>query len=235
MNSNRTANRVLVALALTIAVGACAPVTSYSDAEAPKRVQLDTSTTQFDLRFASGSATLAATDAVRLRQMAVADRIKPSDRIVVAAGGPPRLAAQRVATVSALLLPYGIVTVATTEPLSADRGLIMVTRTLVTLPPCPNWSKRPFSEFGNQPSSNFGCATETNLGMMVANPTDLASGLPVGASAGQPAAAAVSRYLNDKVVLPASNTALPVAQGASQQGGSGTNGSSPSGAGTGSQ
>jgi pilus assembly protein CpaD len=235
MNTNRAVNRTLVALALTLCVGACAPVTTYSDAEAPKRVQLDTSTTQFDLHFASGSAALAATDAARLRGMAVAGRIKPSDRIMVAAGGPPRLAEQRVATVSALLLPYGIVPVATTEPLSAARGLIMVTRTLVTLPPCPNWSKRPNSEFGNQPSSNFGCATETNLGMMVANPTDLASGLPVSAAPGQPAAAAVNRYMNDKVTLPEINTALPIAAQTTNQQGGGNNPSSPTGAGTGSQ
>jgi hypothetical protein len=65
---------------------------------------------------------------------------------------------------------------------------------------------------------------------MVANPTDLASGLPVSGAPGQPASAAVSRYLNDKIVLPAANTALPIAAtNSQQQGGSGTNGNAPTG------
>jgi hypothetical protein len=63
--------------------------------------------------------------------------------------------------------------------------------------------------------------------MMVANPTDLASGLPVGATAGQPAAAAVNRYLNDKVELLTANTALPVAVQSSTQGSNQGSGSGP--------
>jgi hypothetical protein len=62
----------------------------------------------------------------------------------------------------------------------------------------------------------------------------LAGGLPLGAGAGQPAAAAVNRYLNDKVELPTANTALPIAtQSSNQQGNTGANGSSPTGTGTG--
>ena len=223
-------NRILLAVGLTLFVGACAPVTTYTDAEAPKRLQLDTATTQMDVRFAPGSAALAAVDAARLRHAAATGAVKPTDRVTIAAAGPPYLAKQRIAAVSALLLHYGIVPVAGGEEAPPDRAIVAVERTLVTLPPCPNWSKRPYADFDNQPSSNFGCATETDLGMMVANPTDLASGLPVSPTAGQPAAAAVNRYLNDKVELPTANTALPVAvqsssQGANQGSSTGTGGS----------
>jgi pilus assembly protein CpaD len=204
-------NRVILALGLTLLVGACMPVTGYSEAEAPKHLKLDSATTQFDARFAPGGGALSPSDAVRLRQLASSGAIGPSDRVTVAVAGEPRLAEQRFASISSLLLHYGIVAIPQPVAVSANHALIEVTRTLVTLPPCPNWSKPSASDFGNQPSSNFGCATETNLGMMVANPSDLASGLPAGAAAGQPSAAAVGRYLNDQVVLPAANTALPIA------------------------
>lgn len=223
-------NRILLTVGLALLVGACAPVTSYTDAEAPTRLKLDTATTQLDLRFAPGSAALAAIDVARLRRAAATGEINPSDRVTVNVAGAPYLAQQRLASVSALLLHYGIVTVAGAQNAPPNHAIVAAQRTLVTLPPCPNWSKRPYSDFDNQPSSNFGCATETDLGMMVANPTDLASGLPVGPTAGQPAAAAVNRYLNDKVELPTANTALPVAAQSSSQG---SNQGSGAGAGAG--
>jgi pilus assembly protein CpaD len=216
-----------LALALALAVGACAPVTSYTDAEAPKRIKLDSTTVQLDTHFAPGSASLSPGDAAHLRQLAATGGIGPADRVLVSAAGAPGLASERMAAISSLLLHYGIVSVAQTgQPVPADRAIVLVTRTLVTLPPCPNWSKPSATDFGNQPSSNFGCATESNLGMMVANPSDLAGGLPAGATAGRPAAAAVNRYLYDKVVLPTANTALPVATAGSAAPGasnSGTN------------
>jgi pilus assembly protein CpaD len=227
-------NRSLLILALALFVGGCAPATSYTDAEASKRLKLDSATTQLNLHFAPGTASLSPADAAHLREMAATGRIGASDRVTIATAGAPRLAEERIDAVSRLLLNYGIVTVAGSANLSVNQAVVEATRTLVTLPPCPNWSKVSSYDYGNQPSSNFGCATETNLGMMVANPTDLASGLPMGPSAGQPAAAAVNRYLNDKVELPTANTALPVAvQSGNPQGNGGANGSSPTGTGSG--
>jgi pilus assembly protein CpaD len=208
--------RSFFVLTLTLFVGACAPVTSYTDAEAPKRLKLDSATTQLDVRFAPGTAALAPADAAHLRQLAATGMIGPADRVTIAAAGSPELAKQRVGSVASVLLHYGIVAVA--EPLARippERAVIEVSRTLVTLPACPNWSKPSGSDFANQPSSNFGCTTETNLGMMVANPTDLAGGLPAGPAIGHPTAAAVTRYLNDKVELPTANTALPIATASS--------------------
>ncbi|HWD60479.1 MAG TPA: CpaD family pilus assembly lipoprotein [Stellaceae bacterium] len=217
MNTNRALLTSAVAMALTILIGACAPVTSYTDAEAPKHIKLDSATTQVDLRFAPGSAQLSPVDAARLRELAARGEITGSDRVTVAAAGGPELARQRVASVSALLLHYGVVPVdAPTGGVLPNHAIVAVGRTLVTLPPCPNWSKPSGTDFANQPSSNFGCATETNLGMMIANPSDLASGLPNGPMPAQPLAAAVNRYVNDKVTpLPSINGASPFSAAAS--------------------
>jgi pilus assembly protein CpaD len=206
-------NRFWLALTLTLSVGACAPVTSYTSAEAPKDLKLDSATTELDVRFAPGSAALARADAARLHQLATSGAIGPADRILVAAAGSPGLAEQRYASISAILLHYGIIPFATQlSRVPPEHAILDITRTVVTLPACPNWSKPSQSDFANQPSSNFGCANAVNFGQMVAYPTDLASGLPSPRTAeGQPAASAMSRYLNDKVQLPAANSALPIA------------------------
>ena len=222
-------NRSIIALALTLLVGACAPVTTYTDAEAPKQLKLDSATTQIDVHFAPGSAALSAGEAARLRQLARTERINPSDRVSVAVNGSTQLSQARAGAVAATLLTYGIVPVTDYGDAPPNHAVVAITRTLVTLPQCPNWSKPSYSDFGNQPSSNFGCADETNLGMMVARPTDLASGLPVSGAPGQPAAAAVNRYMNDKVQLPTTNTALPIAAQSQGAQGPGTNPNSPGG------
>jgi pilus assembly protein CpaD len=229
-----TMHRIPVALALAIALlpGACAPISTYSAAEAPKRLTLDTSDTRVDLRFAPGSARLIPADAAQLAHLAATGSIGSADRVTVATAGAPALAEQRLGAVARVLLPYGVVVapgrLAAMQP---DHAVVEVDRTLVTLPPCPNWSKSPSYDYSNSPSSNFGCATETNLGLMVASPSDLASGRPSGSFPAQPETSAMARYLTDKVELPSANTALPVSQQSSSS--SGNSGSPATGTGTG--
>src|SRR5205823_787259 len=97
-----------------------------------------------------------------------------------------------------------------------NQGIVESVRYLVTLPPCPNWTGPGSHDFTNQIDSNFGCSTALNLGRMVANPADLAEGRPIAATEGTPAAAAVNRYLTDKVQLPAATTVGPIAATTSQ-------------------
>jgi len=207
MNINRTP--LAFGLATTLLLGACNPATIYTDAEAPRNLTLDTSTTRVDLHFAPGSAQLTPAEAARLRRLAASGSIGEADRVTVGAAGPPYVAEQRVASVSAVLLGYGVIVTGTQlADVPPNHAIVEVTRTLVTLPPCPNWSKQSQPDYANAPSSNFGCASETNLGVMAANPTDLAAARTMRGTAGQPAAAAVQRYLTDKV------TPLPTAMGA---------------------
>jgi pilus assembly protein CpaD len=94
----------------------------------------------------------------------------------------------------------------------------------VTLPPCPNWSQYPTSDFTNVKSSNFGCAMATNLGLMVANPADLAAGRELAAADATPAVSGVTRYLTDKVKLPDTGAGAAALAPASAGGGAPTGG-----------
>jgi len=197
--------RRALAIALTLPVlAACTATAEYSESEAVNQLKLDRTAASYDVRFLPGTNEPLPADRERLRRLAVTGAISASDRVTVAAAGGPGLAAARRAAVEAELLHYGVV-VTGPVPGSAppDRAVIAVSRTLVRLPDCPNWSKNAgTTDFTNTLASNFGCATVTNLGRMVANPADLASGQPLGLAQGTPAVAAVGRFQVDKIELP---------------------------------
>jgi hypothetical protein len=147
-----------------------------------------------------------------------------------AASGSPDLAAARVATLSDALLQYGIVaSPVVLADVPQNAAIVAAERYLVTLPPCPNWSKPPAHDFTNAVNSNFGCATVSNLGRMVASPADLASGQPLGLAMGKPAQDAVDRYRSD--IDPSGKGIKPLAGAATGGGGAGAG----AGASTGSQ
>jgi pilus assembly protein CpaD len=206
------AHPYLVSVGLFLALAACAPgAAEYTESEVPKNLVLDNASSRIDVHFAPGSSHLYARDAARLRRLAASGGIVPSDRITVATTGSPGLAAARFRTIAALLLPYGVVaSQGTLALLPANHAIIDTGRYLVTLPPCPNWSKEATVRFDNSTASNLGCATMVDLGLSVASPADLAQGRPVGTADAIPAAAAVQRYEADKVVLPSASGLGPV-------------------------
>jgi pilus assembly protein CpaD len=124
-----------------------------------------------------------------------------TDRVFLAsaAGADPAIAERRQQTVAAYLMKKGL----RVYPMLTDFGAggppanavrVLVRRYVVTLPPCPDFTKYPGHTFDNQVHSNWGCATATNLGMMIANPADLAEGRSLGPADGHMAAEAVGRY-----------------------------------------
>jgi pilus assembly protein CpaD len=64
----------------------------------------------------------------------------------------------------------------TAGPVPQGMVRVVVTRTMATVPGCPNWSKASTPNFDNAQLTNFGCATNTNMAAMIANPEDLVFG-----------------------------------------------------------
>jgi pilus assembly protein CpaD len=204
-------------LTIALALAACAPgAAEYTKSEAPNQLQVAGSTSTVALAFAPGSARIAPAQGARIDQLVATGAIRPADRVAIAAAGPPSLAAAREAAVSSRLLRWGIV--AEAQPLAgvpANRAVITVGHYAVTLPPCPNWSQPRANDFTNAPTSNFGCATAVNLGLMVASPGDLVAGRTLAPADGKPAAAAVDRYLADKIQPLPAETGYAVGQSGS--------------------
>ena len=215
----------LVVPPLLLGLAAC--VTEYSKSEAPAELRVDGAETRIELAFAGGSDRLAPGEAGRLDRLALAGNIRPADRVVISAAGPPRLAERRAAAISSELLRYGIVAqTLALDAVPANRAVVSVGRYAVTLPTCPNWSQSPAADFSNAYSSNYGCANVTNLGLMVASPADLVSGRTLGPANGTTAVNAVQRYLTDRVKPPPTPTASPFAATT----GGGDTGGAPGGA-----
>jgi len=219
----------LVVLPLTLGLAACAA--EYSKSEAPNTLRVDGAESRRELAFAAGSAHLTPSELRKIDGWVLSGTIRPADRVAVAAAGPPGLAAQRAAAISAELLRYGIVTqTLALDAVPANRAVVSVGRYAVTLPTCPNWSESLSYDFTNAFTSNYGCANATNLGLMVASPADLASGRPFSGDDAQPAAAAVQRYLTDRVKPPPAPTAQPFGGGGGGGGDSGGGGAAGGGA-----
>ena len=224
----------LLAIPAILSLTACQPMSAeYTEAEAPKLLQVDRAASQISLAFAAGSDQLAAGESARLERLALAGRIGPGDRVTISPAGDPLLQERRVAAISSELLRYGITAAA--SPLAAvprDHAIVIIGRYMVTLPACPNWSQYPASDFTNLKSSNFGCATASNLGLMVANPADLVAARELAPAGATPAVSAVTRYLTDKVKLPETTsgaTALAASStaGGAPAGGAGTSTGTP--------
>src|SRR6516225_2435633 len=220
----------LVVPPLIFGLAACAA--EYSKTEAPDTLRVDGAESRRELAFAAGSAHLTPSELRKIDGWVLSGTIRPADRVAVAAGGPPGLAAQRAAAISAELLRYGIVTqTLALDAVPANRAVVSVGRYAVTLPTCPNWSESLSYDFTNAFTSNYGCANATNLGLMVASPADLVSGRPFSGPDAQPASNAVQRYLTDRVKNPPAPTAQPFA--ASTDSGGGGGGAAGGGAGVG--
>lgn len=213
-----------LAMPAMLALAACQPgVAEYTRAQAPAHLTIASAASQREFRFLPGSDRLYPGERVRLIRLAAAGAVRPSDRVLVAASGPPALAARREAAIARALLGSGVLArpIALAD-LPPNRALVEIGRYMVGLPACPNWSKRPYSDFTNEPSSNLGCATATDLGLMVASPADLAGGQPLALADGRPAVAAVDNYLEGKVKLPAAPGAPTPFAGGGASGGGGT-------------
>jgi type IV pilus biogenesis protein CpaD/CtpE len=84
------------------------------------------------------------------------------------------------------------------DELPAEGVAVVVQRTVVALPPCPNWSQAPNRGFNNQPMSNWSCATAVNFGLMLADPSDLVRGRDPGRADGEAVARSVENYRKGK-------------------------------------
>ncbi|HET7817187.1 MAG TPA: CpaD family pilus assembly lipoprotein [Sphingomicrobium sp.] len=64
----------------------------------------------------------------------------------------------------------------TAGAVAADSVRVVVSRTVASVPNCPNWERPAQPNYNNKMVPGFGCAVNSNLAAMVANPGDLVHG-----------------------------------------------------------
>ena len=60
--------------------------------------------------------------------------------------------------------------------ISPGQARVVISRTLASVPGCPDWSAKSDANYNNATYPNYGCATNANMAAMVANPEDLVTG-----------------------------------------------------------
>jgi pilus assembly protein CpaD len=84
---------------------------------------------------------------------------------------------------------------------------VVVSRTVASVPNCPNWERPSQPNYNNKSMPGLGCSVNSNLAAMIANPEDLVHGREgVGILDTATAAKAVNTY---RSMAPTGNGALP--------------------------
>jgi pilus assembly protein CpaD len=201
------------------------PNLGWIEAGSPKGLEVDRAEYRHKVYFATDEARISGVEQDRL--LAFLSSVRPGEGDTLRLEGHAderatdlyniELAARRAESVGSFLREQGFDDLTVTssafgEALPAVAGTgpeswqqnrrveLVLERYLVTLPPCPDWSRQSGTDFSNLPHSNFGCATQTNLGLMVAEPRDLVHGRGLGPADGVHQAEGIVRYRTGKVV-----------------------------------
>ncbi|PLK25205.1 pilus assembly protein CpaD [Porphyrobacter sp. TH134] len=75
---------------------------------------------------------------------------------------------------------YGLM-ISETAPVTAGflqpgQARVVITRSVASVPGCPDWSAKSDMNYNNGLSPNYGCATNSNMAAMIADPQDLIEG-----------------------------------------------------------
>lgn len=206
--------RCVLAILATATLSACQGDQAELDWTPPRvAAEPDVQLTEFrhEVTFAPGSSTIANATAASLSRFVVDLGVAPEDHVVVV-GAQPRvgeapemaqLVQRRQGVVARILADRGVPSRLAQAPATgADAGqqavVVVVRRTVVALPACPDWTGEPGANTDNRQLRNWSCSTAVNLGMMIADPSDLLLGRNPGYADGELMARSIELYRKGK-------------------------------------
>lgn len=165
-----------LAAALSTALAGCGGVASNRELTSVHQPVVEKTSYTFDVGTLPGGG-LPVSEQNRLAGWFGTLDLRYGDRIAV---DDPEGQPTTRGAVAAIAGRYGLlladiapVTSGTVAPGSAR---VVITRSVASVPGCPDWSSHSDSNPGNATSTNFGCAINGNLAAMVANKEDLIHG-----------------------------------------------------------
>jgi pilus assembly protein CpaD len=131
----------------------------------------------FDLQTAGYS--LADGEQDRLAGWLQSMKLRYGDKVAIDDGGDGSTARAQIAAEAGryglMLSDKAPVTVGSVAPGTVR---VVVTRTVATVPNCPDMSRIYTPDYSESTTSNYGCSINSNLASMVADPADLVRGEP---------------------------------------------------------
>jgi len=164
-----------LALSLGFALSACGGMPTNKSLYSTKQPVVERTNYTFDVR--SGQGGLDISEQQRLAEWFETMELGYGDRVSIE--DPMASDATREA-VAKLAGRHGIL-VDETAPVTSGyvqpgQTRVVITRSVASVPGCPDWSAKSDMNFNNATSPGYGCATNSNLAAMVANPEDLLKG-----------------------------------------------------------
>jgi pilus assembly protein CpaD len=133
--------------------------------------------TNYTLDLATYGGGLSLPEQRRLAGWFDALDLRYGDKIAVDdpnASGSTREAVEAIAARYGLLV--GDEAPVTTGPVAPGNARVVVSRSVATVPHCPDWSAKSETNLMNATYSNYGCAVNSNIAAMVADPEHLLHG-----------------------------------------------------------
>lgn len=167
----------LAALSLVTALGACTSMSPQANRGLESVHQPVVQRSNMTLDLLAGASGLSVPEQVRLNDWFETLDLGYGDRISI---DDPMASAAVREDVAAVASRYGMmidtgapVTVGFVDP---GRVRVVVTRSVASVPGCPDWGGRVAGNLNNATSAGYGCSINANLAAMVANPEHLLHG-----------------------------------------------------------
>jgi len=164
-----------LALSLGLALAACGGMPTNRSLESLKQPVVER--TNYMLDVAAGAGGLAIPEQQRLAGWFEAMDLRYGDRVSIEdpmMSGATRDDVAALASRRGILLSDGApVTAGYVEP---GMVRVVITRSIASVPGCPDWSAKSDMNYENGTSPGYGCAINGNLASMIANPEDLING-----------------------------------------------------------
>ncbi|QKG70182.1 CpaD family pilus assembly protein [Erythrobacter mangrovi] len=164
-----------LALSLSLGLGACGGVADNPSLYSTKQPVVER--THYTLDVSTGGDSLPVSEQQRLVGWFDSMSLRYGDRISI--DDPSNNASVRDA-VARLAGRYGLLVSEGAPPtagyVNPGQARVVISRTLASVPGCPDWSAKSDINYGNATYPNYGCAVNSNMAAMVANPEDLIHG-----------------------------------------------------------
>lgn len=186
--------------ALGLSVTACGSTTANRSVYSERQPVV--SKTNYVLDLSAGNGGLSTAEQSRLSGWFDALDLGYGDRVAIDDPGYSASAVARNA-VEAIVARYGLL-VSEKAPVTegyVPAGLVrvVVSRTMASVPGCPDFSHRSHTDFQARTSENYGCGTNSTMAAMIADPEDLIRGKNAADEDQAQASKAIRAYRDKKV------------------------------------
>ena len=164
-----------LALSLTLGLGACGGMPKNDSLYSTKQPVVER--TNYVLDVQTNGDSLPVGEQQRLVAWFDSMDLRYGDRVAV---DDPGVSPGVRDTVAQLAGRYGLLLADGAPPtegyVAPGQARVVISRTLASVPGCPDWSAKSDVNYGNATYPNYGCAVNSNMAAMVADPSDLISG-----------------------------------------------------------